>query len=56
MWAPQAHEGHPLATLRTASGEYTADPLEVDKIAAEAWDPIFSPLNDDPWAAVERLP
>jgi hypothetical protein len=33
----------PLATLRTASGEYTADPLEVDKIAAEAWDPSSAP-------------
>ena len=38
----------PLSTLRTPGGEYTSDPLEVDHAAAEAWDHIFNPGEDDP--------
>ena len=38
----------PLATLRAAHGEYTSDPLEVDRIAMEAWDPVFNPGRNEP--------
>ena len=37
----------PLAMLRAGGGACTADPLEVGRIAAAAWGPVFNPGGDD---------
>ena len=59
LWAEQRRRKQPLSTslLKAVDGVYAAaDPLEMDAIAAEAWDPVLNPASDDPICRTQSLP